>query len=220
MTYSDKRCVKTGYNKVYKSWRHSWYLIFIFRCAATPYTQALAAIYFKKDLTNKLLTIGLILIATQSYSQSNDSTQNFAIRNGDKYLSLLFGYNGWTNNFGELGLAKNQLNEVGPHPLGWTLFASTEFKLSTHETIIGPKIGVWAGGGVGLVAVGLCTIYYTDFDKGTWRLRPEIGFGLDRFKLVYGYNIPLTNKEFDKINESNISLTVLLQIKKMKSGGK
>lgn len=165
-------------------------------------------------MTNRLLTCGLILIAIQSYSQRSDSTYNSAISKSDRYLSLLLGYNGWTNNFGELGLAINQLNLVGPHPLGWAVFASTEFKLSTSETIIGPKIGVWAGGGVGLVAFGLSTIYYTDLDKGTWRLRPEIGLGLDRFKLVYGYNIALTNENFTKINRDNISLTILLQVKK------
>lgn len=171
-------------------------------------------------MTNRLLTIGLILIAIQSYSQRSDSTYNSAITKGDRYLSLLLGYNGWTNNFGELGLAINQLNIVGPHPLAWAVFASTEFKLSTGETIIGPKIGVWAGGGATLASIGLSTIYYTDFGTGTWRLRPEIGFGLDRFKLVYGYNLALTNENFTKINKDNISLTILLQIKKREAFNK
>lgn len=46
-----------------------------------------------------------------------------------------------------------------------------------------------------------------------------IGFGLSSFKIVYGYNISLTNKDFEKINKSNISIMVLLQLKKIKDRG-
>jgi len=166
------------------------------------------------------LIIGLLLVVPKVYSQDRDSIHYPTFRKGDRYLSLLVGYNGWANNFGEIGIAKNQLNVVGYHALGWTLFASTEFKLSSNETVIGPKIGVWAGGGSGGIAMGLSTIYYTDLDKGTWRLRPEIGIGLDFFKLVYGYNIALTNKDFDPINRDNISFVFLLRIKKIKTAEK
>ena len=168
----------------------------------------------------KSLTIGLVLLASNGYAQDKDSTYYSGIRRGDKYISILIGYNGWTNNFGEIGIAKNRLDGVGPHPLGRTFFASTEIKLSSSETIVGPKIGAWFGGGASLGAIGLSTIYYTDFNQGTWRLRPEIGFGLDRFKLTYGYNIALTNKDFDKINRDNISFVFLLQVKQIKTAGK
>ena len=57
-------------------------------------------------------------------------------------------------------------------------------------------------------------IYYTDLVKGTLRLRPEVGIGLSRIKLVYGYNIPLTEKMFEKVNKHNVCLHVLLGLKR------
>src|SRR5690606_2013571 len=64
---------------------------------------------------------------------------------------------------------------------------------------------------------GLNTIYYTDFDDGALVFRPEIGFGLSGFKLVYGYNWNLTNKEFRGINSNFVGLTYVLPFKRKKS---
>lgn len=154
---------------------------------------------------------GLLLgLSSVCFSQDNDSTSFH--KAGDKYLSLLLGYNFWSNHFLEVGLAHNQLDVQGPHPFGFNYFLSTEIKID-NELVLGPKIGFWAGNGFGM---GVNIIYYTDFENSALRFRPEIGVGLSRFKIVYGYNLLLTNKDFDKINKSNISLMLLLQLKKIK----
>lgn len=62
---------------------------------------------------------------------------------------------------------------------------------------MGPKIGVWIGGGM---AMGLNLIYYTNFDKNSLVCRPEIGMGIEKFKLVYGYNWRWTKSLLLSIN--------------------
>jgi hypothetical protein len=160
------------------------------------------------------IILGLVFgLSTLCFSQDNDSTHFHKV--GDKYLSLLVGYNFWNNHFLELGIAHNQLDMQGHHPFGFNYFMSTEIKID-NELVLGPKIGLWASNGLGM---GLNLIYYTDLDDSALRFRPEIGIGLSRFKIVYGYNISLTNKDFDKINKSNIGLMVLLGLKKIKDRG-
>ena len=80
--------------------------------------------------------------------------------------------------------------------------------------MIGTKAGFWAAEQAG--GLGLSAIYYTDFESGAWRLRPEAGIGLSRFKITYGYNIPLTNKSFEKVNRNNICLNILIGIKEVR----
>ena len=148
----------------------------------------------------------------------NDSTVN-RMRYGvdlERHISILTGFNFWRNFYGELGLAMNQYGRVGNHPAAWAYFISNEIKID-NKILIGPKIGVWAGGGVGGMAIGLNVIYYTDFDQSSLRIRPEIGMGFGRWKVVYGYNIPLTNKKFDGVNKSNIGIALLFGIKKIKT---
>jgi hypothetical protein len=157
------------------------------------------------------IIFGLVFgLSTLCFSQDNDSTSFH--RAGDKYLSLLVGYNFWNNHFLELGLAYNQLDIQGPHAFGFNYSVSTEIKID-NDLVLGPKVGLWFSNGIGM---GLNIIYYTDLDNTALRFRPEIGIGLSRFKIVYGYNIPLTNKDFEKINKSNIGLVVLFGLKKVK----
>jgi hypothetical protein len=152
-------------------------------------------------------------------SQSADSVSRSGLRKGKERLSLLIGYNGLINPFGEIGISRNRLDIVGAHPLGRSYFVSTEVKFD-DRIIIGPKIGGWFGGGVGAIAMGLNTVVYTDFEDTSWRLRPEVGFGLASFKIVYGYNFSITNKDFRGINDHNFSLVVLLPLKTIKAAEK
>lgn len=157
-----------------------------------------------------VLALGL---PTLCFSQDSDSTSFY--KAGDKYLSLLVGYDFWDNHFVELGLAHNQLDMQGHHAFGFNYFFSTELKID-NDIVLGPKVGLWFSNAIGM---GLNLIYYTDFDNSALRFRPEIGIGLSRFKIVYGYNISLTNKDFEKVNKSNIGLMVLFGLKKVKDRG-
>ncbi len=134
----------------------------------------------------------------------------------ERHVSILSGFNFWRNFYGELGLALNQYGRVGHHPAAWAYFVSNEIKIDDN-ILLGPKIGVWAGGGVGGMAMGLNLIYYTDFDQSSLRIRPEIGMGFGRWKVVYGYNIPLTNKILEGVNNSNIAVALMFGVKKIKT---
>jgi hypothetical protein len=66
------------------------------------------------------------------------------------------------------------------------------------------------------MAMGINLIYYTDFEQSSLRLRPEIGIGFGRWKVFYGYNIPLTNRSFEGINRNTFGFTVLFGVKQTK----
>lgn len=68
-------------------------------------------------------------------------------------------------------------------------------------------------------AMGLNLIYYTDFDRSSLVFRPEIGIGLDKAKLVYGYNWDWT-KGLNSINKHQVGLTYCFTLKRLKSYSK
>jgi hypothetical protein len=135
--------------------------------------------------------------------------------NQKRYISVLAGYHYRKHHFAELGLAVNQYGRKGHHPTAWSLFASSEVKLD-NQWLIGPKIGAWIAGGQSIMAMGINLIYYTDFEQSSLRLRPEIGIGFGRWKVFYGYNIPLTNRSFEGINRNTFGFTVLFGVKQTK----
>lgn len=133
----------------------------------------------------------------------------------DKKLSVLTGINFWENSlFAEAGLAKYKNSTDVHHPFSSAYFISTEVNLLTGKNfIIGPKIGGWISGGAGGIALGTSIIYYTDFKNSNLYFRPEIGFGLMRMKIVYGYNVRLTKNNLTGIPKSNIGIIYLLPLK-------
>ncbi|MBL7807729.1 MAG: hypothetical protein JNN28_07945 [Saprospiraceae bacterium] len=132
-----------------------------------------------------------------------------------QYISILTGYHYRKSHFAELGIAVNRYGRKGRHPVAWAYFVSSEVKLD-KQPIIGPKIGAWAAGGQSIMALGINLIYYTDFEQSSLRLRPEIGIGLGRFKVFYGYNIPITNRDFEGINRNVFGMAVLFGVKQTK----
>ncbi len=128
------------------------------------------------------------------------------------HISLVAGYN-YTGIRGlaELGLAFNRNVFNGRHPASLALAVSTEFWKDARGVIIAPKVSCWTAGGV---AFGVNFLYYTDRYQASLRFRPELGFGLDMFKLAYGYNLAITNRLFEGVGTHCISLVVLLGLKK------
>jgi hypothetical protein len=151
------------------------------------------------------LTITLLFIVTQNVIGQNSTISDF-IGTKDFWknpeFNLLVGYNQGYYGFADIGLEVNKEGATGIHEFTVSYSVSNEIKLSNKITI-GPKIGIWIAGGP---AVGLNLIYYTDFNNSSFVLRPEIGFGATQFKLVYGYNLKLTNA-LTTINTNSIGLT-------------
>ena len=132
-----------------------------------------------------------------------------------KFLSLLAGYNFNKYNYLEIGIAKNTFGVVGPHPASSAYFVSVEVR-PVHKFVMAPKIGGWFAGGLGGIAMGVNLLYYTNFNSGSLRFRPEIGLGIEGFKFVYGYNIALSNSAFGDVNKSNFGIVGLIPLKKYK----
>ena len=105
----------------------------------------------------------------------------------------------------EVGVAKVRYYY---HRHGITAFAgyvSEEIHFGKDKNIFGTKIGVWSHW---LFDLGLSTIYYTDFIKGNFKIRPEFGFGMGRVRLVMGYNIPtISNKAFKELQNNKLQFT-------------
>lgn len=175
-----------------------------------------------KSFCSWLLFLYLIILVSTVSAQtdtvkhhSGDSTIMRSYQQ-EKHLSILVGYNFWGHHFGELGIAYNLIATTGYHPYASAAFISSEIEIQKNP-IIGPKIGVWATGGASGMGLGLNLIYYTDFEDSSLRFRPEIGFGIHPFKVLYGYNIPIYNKDFKGINTHVVSFALLFSIKKFKS---
>lgn len=117
-----------------------------------------------------------------------------------------------------------KLLEVGLHRTISTPYAvathgpSVEVSLERHP-LAGFKYGAWTN--IYFFALGLNALYYTDFDEGAFRLRPEFGLGVYRVKLSVGFNIPVTNKSFYPLREGEAQLTLnwLIRLKTLKYEG-
>lgn len=147
------------------------------------------------------------------YGQLTDSTRTSEVV-VKRSIGLLTGFSFGKNTFIEIGISKNSNTLVGHHPFSSAYFASTELKPG-DKFIMGPKIGAWAAGGVGGMAMGLNMIYYTDFDNTSLVFRPQIGFGFQNFKFVYGYNAILTRHKLEGINQNLGSVVYCFNLKKL-----
>ncbi len=149
------------------------------------------------------IVLGMLLPAV-SFSQRSGKDEDFK-----KRTSVILGYD-WntdlkTNNsfhMLELGLVKSKYKSR--IPVNFSYYFSNEFVLNANKFVWGPKVGVNAGL-FGLI-VGAETIYYTDFEKGSLRIGPYMGFGNHIFKLTLIPQITLANKNFG-INNYNLNLT-------------
>ena len=96
------------------------------------------------------------------------------------------------------------------------LYVSSEFVFYPNKMLIAPKIGMNMG--ISFVNFSYSNfLYYTDFKEGAFSYRPEIGVSLWGGRLYYGYNIPISNKDFLKNNRHQIGLNCLIKIGKIQS---
>ena len=166
-------------------------------------------------MKNKILSLFILTsIAFFSKAQVTDTTKHKDVILKRSFC-LLTGFSLGTYSYADIGVSKNSNTTIGYHPFSSAYFASTEIKLS-DKVIIGPKIGGWIAGGSSAMVIGLNMIYYTDFDNGSLVFRPEIGFGVKNFKLVYGYNANLTRNRLDRINKNLVGLTYCFKLKQLK----
>jgi hypothetical protein len=160
-----------------------------------------------------LIVLILLIACLTGQSQTPDTSSYLYAYSKKKDFSLLIGYNQGNFGFADVGLAVNMYG-TNRHPFSVNYFISNEIKVS-DKTVIGPKIGAWVAGGF---AMGLNLIYYTDFERASIVFRPEIGIGIEKAKLVYGYNAKF-NSSFEGINRHLVGLTYCFTLKRLKSEG-
>lgn len=141
----------------------------------------------------------------------NDSTKHHSYF--EKKVCLITGYQIHKNHIGELGLGIIKNGVVGHHPSTMIYGISNEFNLN-NDFVWGQKIGIWFSGGM---CLGLNLINYTNLKSNAIRFRPEYGFGFNIFRVVYGYNFTITNKEFENINKHIFQINIMINLKHLKT---
>ncbi len=123
-------------------------------------------------------------------------------------LALLAGYNYYGRSGVELGITKKI---VGGHiAVAGGVDASMEV-FRNQNWFIGPKVGFWVAGGF---AWGMHLIYYTDFHRSSLQFRPAAGVGFDRFFFFYGWNVRITNKDFNPTSTNMFGMNFFFDVKK------
>lgn len=117
----------------------------------------------------------------------------------------------------EIGIHKTITSFDGHHPASsFTHGLSLEMAPEANP-IYGFKYSAWAQ--VWCFVLGLGGVYYTDFDKGNFKIRPEIGIGMYPFKLSAGFNVStIRNKDFKELQQAQgqVTLNILLKLKTLK----
>lgn len=153
---------------------------------------------------------------TDSDSLINIEENTFGINAGGGYIGNSF--------VGEIGygavslrplkfLTGNDKKSIFEKYMAGQAAASAEFFQKGDNWIVAPKVGVVMGFSfVNLTYANF--LYYTDFTSGAFSYRPELGVSYRRGRLFYGYNIPLSNKEFLSDMRHYIGLTYQLGVVK------
>lgn len=132
-------------------------------------------------------------------------------------IAAHFGYQYFAYHGLELGLAHARYSKQGGLHYVRAYALAGEVVFSDSLTAFGPKAGIWITGGAAMLSLGASASYYINKNTGSLRARPEIGFGLKRFRLVYGYQFTLTEKDFLPVNAPHIvTFSVLIDIKVLK----
>ncbi len=156
--------------------------------------------------------LAFLFLAAISHAQDSSHAYHHHYFDQKKKISLLAGYNGANYQFAEIGLALNTYGVNGHHPMAWAMFVSDEIEVRENP-VMGFKAGAWVSGGF---LLGSSLVYYTDFNEGSLRFRPEIGVGIYQLKVSYGYNFAIVNRDFDRLNKHCINLVWLFGLKTLK----
>jgi hypothetical protein len=108
--------------------------------------------------------------------------------------------------FIEIGVGKGRYTSGICSGAGGAVYISEEMYFGKDKNIFGTKIGAWTHY---LLDLGLSLVYYTDFKKGNFKVRPEAGVGLGRMRIVVGYNIStIDNKAFAELSHHNMQASI------------
>src|SRR5215213_6830079 len=106
----------------------------------------------------------------------------------------------------EIGLAKGNYTKGICSGGATAVYVSEEMYFGKDKNIFGTKVGAWTHY---LIDIGLSLVYYTDFKRGNFKIRPEFGAGLGGIRAVVGYNIPtIDNNAFTELSHHNMQVSI------------
>jgi hypothetical protein len=115
-----------------------------------------------------------------------------------RYPTLEIGYGKYTSDN----------NSKIPFSSGYSISVENYF-VDTYTAA--PKIAYWNN--VLFLNFGVSVPWYFDFKgESSLKVRPEIGFGYQSFKVNFSYNISIYNKEMDNISKAMLSVNYLLPL--------
>lgn len=159
-----------------------------------------------------ILFVTVIFSGIVVEAQQDSIAPKYNFRKMQKEWAVLVGFNAGDSFFGDIGFGINEYGSAGPHPIAVSFTAGSEIQFRHTDKLIGPKISMHMMGGS---ALGFNLIHYTNFKKTSLVFRPEVGFGVQRFKMTYGYNFRLSKRDnFASISSHLFSLMCLIHVAK------
>lgn len=168
--------------------------------------------------TLAVVAVSCLFTSFQSSAQRKDSTR-ICLDQTFRKTELVLGTNwqaNWrdkdntqTRNYIEVGIGRS-IHTYHRHGVSSAGIYLSEEMYFGKKNIYGTKLGVYAHY---LLDLGFSMIYYTDFKKGNFKLRPELGIGAGPFRAVFGFNLPtIDNKAFEELRNHRAQVTVQLMI--------
>jgi hypothetical protein len=109
----------------------------------------------------------------------------------------------------ELGYYRHTIFEY-PMTLGGSYTVESYF---IDKIVIAPKVNYWFN--IAFINAGFSVPWYIDFEgNNSLRVRPELGFGYNNFKINYAMNISLTNKDMEYVGKHFISVNHYIRIRR------
>ncbi|WP_298513778.1 hypothetical protein [uncultured Kordia sp.] len=157
---------------------------------------------------------GIAQLAPEEDYENKKNKLGFS-SDGEKYppsRGLILGIHGARETMFEIGYFHYKKEDAGYGDAikGYTI--STEHYINKNY-IIAPKIAgfsnLWG------INLGAGAVWYFDMEKNnSLRIRPEIGYGSERFKLTYGINMAITNKDMSNVSKHMFSATYFFKFNK------
>ena len=165
------------------------------------------------DMKNFFAPFLLIFASLSLFSQTGQPSKNY--KTTKTTLAAHIGYQYYAFHGLELGFAHARYSKQGGlnYVRAWAL--AGEFIINPDSVnAFAPKASFWVTGGAYFLSIGASASYYINKSSASLRVRPEIGFGLKRFRLVYGYNFALIGNDFVPVNAPHIvTFSVLIDLK-------
>lgn len=125
-------------------------------------------------------------------------------------LTLLVGYQQGMYGWAELGIGRNQYG-IMHHPYDLGYYLGAELRVDRPE-LVGVKVAAYVDGGV---AAGVQLIQYFGKGEGSTVFRPEIGIGLFKARITYGYNVALGAPRMPGINSHLVNISYALRLNRL-----